>query len=85
MAWLLCVGIRGRDGARDSTFLRQAIRGFWGTQRGDLDDTWDVHKSGYDFALLRDLLEDARFVDVRRLEDMPKNLTVVCRSSLRTH
>jgi len=54
-----------------------AISGFWGKQREGTYDVWDIHKSGYDYALLSDFVSQFGFVNVQRVEDMPKNLHVV--------
>ena len=67
-----------RSGGNNSTFQKEAIKGFWGGQRGDLEDTWDIHKSGYDFNLLKELLEQHGFKNVERIKDAPKNLHIVC-------
>lgn len=57
----------------------RACFGFWGKQRQeDLNNFWDVHKSGYDFPLLRDKLEQLGFTKVKRIKDKPKNLHVTC-------
>ena len=54
-----------------------AIKGFWGGQRVDeYGPNWDVHKSGYDFPLLRKKLAQHGFRQITRLPDLPKNLTV---------
>lgn len=56
-----------------------AIQGFWGKQREtEIGEVWDVHKSGYDYELLKDTLEAHSFRNVRRIQDLPKNLTVEC-------
>ena len=65
-----------RDGAEDSTFQNESIKGFWGGQRGELNDSWDVHKSGYDYALLRDSLMNHGFQNIQQIESAPKNLHV---------
>jgi len=41
--------------------------GFWGWQRGEFDDVWDVHKSGYDHEFLEELLHKHNFVDIQSL------------------
>ena len=57
--------------------LEWAIRGFWGHQRTDEHGSvWDTHKSGYDFPLLSKKLKQHGFRDVRRVDELPKNLTV---------
>jgi len=47
--------------------LRHAKAGFWGWQRGELDDTWDIHKSGYDRELLTLAVEQKGFVRIKSL------------------
>lgn len=41
--------------------------GFWGWQRGEFEDTWDTHKSGYDHEFLRELIEEFDFVNIESL------------------
>lgn len=45
-----------------------ANAGFWGWQRGEFEDTWDVHKSGYDFSSLKNLLESKGFINIKSLK-----------------
>lgn len=45
--------------------IKHANAGFWGWQRGTLDDVWDVHKSGYDKELLIPIVEKHNFIRVR--------------------
>lgn len=55
-----------------------ALAGFWGHQREkDLTDFWDVHKSGYDFPLLRKILSNHGFKDIKKIKSKQKNLVVV--------
>ena len=68
-----------RKSGGNSTNEQEAIKGFWGGQRGDLLDTWDVHKSGYDFKLLKDTLEQHGFKNVQRVKSAPKNLHIKCK------
>jgi predicted SAM-dependent methyltransferase len=68
-----------RSGAENSNEEQEAIKGFWGGQRGDFLDTWDVHKSGYDFTLLKDILEEHGFLNVKREKSAAKNLRVKAR------
>ena len=58
--------------------LQHAIAGFWGWQREGDSELWDVHKSGYDFRLIKIKLEECGFTAVKRLEDKPWNLNVSC-------
>jgi predicted SAM-dependent methyltransferase len=58
--------------------LEWAIEGIWGKQREVSEgEVWDIHKSGYDFDLLKDILEEADFKHITRCSDLPKNLRVV--------
>ncbi len=50
--------------------------GFWGHQNGELTDTWDVHKSGYDFPLLNNSLSYYGFKNIKRLNDKAYNLSI---------
>lgn len=61
--------------------LRWAAAGFWGWQReGDLE-TWDIHKSGYDFETLKEVLQNENFKDIKNLtvKTEPQHLWVTCR------
>lgn len=60
------------------TDMEWAISGFWGKQRED-GNMWDVHKSGYDFELLKDFLQDHGFGEIEQIHDLPKNLNVVAK------
>lgn len=64
-------------GSSGLTLEQHAIRGFWGHQREGFDRVWDVHKSGYDWFLLLDTLNLAGFVNVEKIQDLPKNLNVM--------
>lgn len=46
-----------------------ACAGFWGWQRGTFDDTWDIHKSGYNYDSLARLMAVTGFREIRRLDD----------------
>lgn len=55
--------------------LRHAKAGFWGWQRGEFDDVWDIHKSGYDREMLTMLLEEKKFIKIKSLaKDTSKHL-----------
>lgn len=55
--------------------IRHAKAGFWGWQRGEFDDTWDVHKSGYDKQLLTSLISEKGFINIQSLaKPMSKHL-----------
>jgi predicted SAM-dependent methyltransferase len=59
--------------------LTHALAGFYGWQRGEFDDTWDTHKSGYNFDTLSQLLHENKFRDIVRLKT-PKgrHLHIAC-------
>ena len=40
------------DNYTSKTKMKEALAGLYGWQRGAFDDTWDTHKSGYNFDLL---------------------------------
>jgi predicted SAM-dependent methyltransferase len=67
-----------RSGASPSTYESEAIKGFWGGQRGD----WDFHKSGYDLELLKNTVTRMGYVDYTSIKSAPKNLHVVFRKPL---
>ena len=55
-----------------------ATFGFWGFQRQtELGETWDIHKSGYDFPLLERKLIEHGFARIERLATTPPHLSVV--------
>ena len=57
------------------TNLDHAKAGLWGWQRGEFDDVWDIHKSGYDRELLTNLLLEKGFVNIKSLaSDSSKHL-----------
>lgn len=59
--------------------MEHARAGFWGWQRGDFADTWDVHKSGYDFLSLSELLVAKGFTNVKSLKKPTnKHLHIIC-------
>ena len=58
--------------------INHAKAGFWGWQRGEFDDVWDVHKSGYDKELLINLVESKGFINVKSLaKDNSKHLHLI--------
>ena len=59
--------------------LTHAQAGFYGWQRGEFDDTWDTHKSGYNYETLSQLLNAHKFRDITRLKT-PKgrHLHIAC-------
>lgn len=58
------------------TNSEHALAGFFGWQRESMHSDWDVHKSGYDFPLLRSALQRKGFVDIARQNDAPWQLNV---------
>ena len=70
------------SGSSGLTLEQHAVRGFWGHQREGFDRLWDVHKSGYDWPLLRDTLQASGYVAINRIKDMPKNLNVTASKPL---
>lgn len=48
--------------------MDHARAGFWGWQRGEFSDTWDVHKSGYDVETLTQLLENKGWIEITSLK-----------------
>lgn len=43
--------------------------GFWGWQKEGDVSSWDLHKSGYDFDKLKELVESKGFAKVKNLDD----------------
>lgn len=60
--------------------LRWAEAGFWGWQREGDTEMWDVHKSGYDFETLHQVLTKQKFIKIRNLTSPinDKHLTIEC-------
>lgn len=50
---------------KKQNIFRQAVEGLWGQQTGG--ELWDIHKSGYDWPLLQQRLEEIGFVKINRL------------------
>jgi predicted SAM-dependent methyltransferase len=56
-----------------------ALNSLFGWQRDtDKGQVWDVHKSGFDFPLLKEVLEGFDFKDIKRIENEPHHLHVEC-------
>jgi len=56
---------------------RHAIAGFWGWQReDDPHNFWDVHKSGYDYNLLKDFVTDRNYINCVRIKSREADLHV---------
>lgn len=47
--------------------MEHAKAGFWGWQRGDFEDVWDVHKSGYTLQTLEEVLNETGYEKVTSL------------------
>ena len=59
--------------------LQSALTGFYGWQRGELEDTWDIHKSGYNFETLYPLLRSHNFDKIRRVKTTKgRHLHIAC-------
>lgn len=43
---------------------RWCLAGLWGWQRCSDAESWDTHKSGYDFKKLKELLEEYQFINI---------------------
>ena len=41
--------------------------GFWGWQRQSDESPWDLHKSGYDYPKLKELLEQHNFINIKKI------------------
>ena len=58
--------------------ISHAKHGFWGRQREGLTETWDLHKSGYNYVMLEELLKSKGYSKIERIVGMKKNLHVKC-------
>ena len=59
--------------------IKQALAGLYGWQRGEFDDTWDTHKSGYSFNLLEPILKECGYVNIQNLRKIKnRHLEVSC-------
>ena len=61
--------------------LMWAQAGFWGWQREGNLDVWDIHKSGYDFEILREILKENNFREIKNLTltSEPQHLWISCK------
>lgn len=61
--------------------LKHAKAGFWGAQREGLTNSWDIHKSGYNFRTLQELL---KFKNLKNIKNLTKDahLWIVCEKGL---
>ena len=60
--------------------IEHARAGFWGWQReAETGETWDLHKSGYNFSQIKVLLEQCGYTNIRSLHKPTiKHLGVAC-------
>lgn len=60
---------------------RHCRAGFWGWQREADESSWDLHKSGYDYNKLKELLQKHKFINIKQhsgFDDQQFHLTVTC-------
>jgi len=74
--WLAHDGTKISATNSNWTLRQHAIAGFWGWQSEGSTKSWDVHKSGFNYQSIRDLLVKNGYCDVLRIEDKPWNLNV---------
>lgn len=60
----------------DKKDIEHAKAGFWGWQREGETETWDVHKSGYNFDTLSCLLSEEKFINITPIKVKGKHLHV---------
>ena len=59
--------------------LKQAKAGFWGHQNDGFEDTWPVHKSGYDVETLSELLNECGYGNIKSLQPKDnRHLHITC-------
>jgi len=63
-------------GFNDITNIEHALGGLYGWQ---VEGVFDVHKSGYNYALLKQKLYEAKFVNVEKLPSPPWDVNIVCK------
>ena len=51
------------------TNIQHAMAGFYGWQRGEKGDIWDLHKWGYDFDILKELFQKHNFKNIKRINN----------------
>ena len=56
--------------------FERGIEGLWGKQRGDVDETWDVHKAGYKEWQIEQLLEENGFENIEWIDSGIKHYHV---------
>lgn len=54
--------------------FKRGIEGLWGRQRGELEDLWDVHKSGYKKWQLELIMQEIGFDRMEWIDSSIKNL-----------
>jgi|TARA_B110000977_G_C11047119_1_gene480969 predicted SAM-dependent methyltransferase len=64
--------------SKDPAVMDHARAGFWGWQREVAEgEDWDIHKSGYDFGTLNELLLRKGFVNIQRNKSLKhKHLSI---------
>ena len=72
--WINLHTVKGKKHQKQ---LDHAKAGFWGWQREGEVNMWDVHKSGYNFTLLEEVLIRKGFKNIENLTD-GKHLWVIC-------
>ena len=56
--------------------IEHAQAGFWGWQREGDTEVWDIHKSGYNFNTLQNILVQEKFVNIERIKNKGIHLHV---------
>lgn len=56
--------------------FQRGMDGLWGKQRGDVEQLWDVHKSGYKDWQLVELFRDAGYTNLEFVESSVKELHI---------
>jgi predicted SAM-dependent methyltransferase len=72
--WLSEANVVG-DMQVENPFAR-GVEGLWGKQRGDVDETWDVHKAGYKEWQIEQLLEQNGFENIEWIDSGIKHYHV---------
>lgn len=56
--------------------IEHAKAGLWGWQREGETELWDIHKSGYNFNTLQDILVEENFIKIECIKNKGKHLHV---------
>ena len=52
--------------------------GFWGWQReSEIDESWDVHKFGYNFSSLKDLVKSCGYKNIKKINSRFRHLHII--------